>query len=47
MTDISKASFDNMQIHPEDEARTFYVGATRAIQNLYVVRPQTELFYEI
>ena len=47
MTDISKASFDNMHLHPEDEARTFYVGVTRAKENLFIVRPQTELFYDI
>jgi superfamily I DNA/RNA helicase len=47
ITDTSKASFQNAQIHPEDEARCYYVGATRAEHNLFVVRPQTELFYEI
>lgn len=47
MTDISKASFENMNNHPEDEHRTVYVGITRAKQNLFVVRPQTELFYDV
>lgn len=31
----------------EDENRVFYVGATRAKQNLYIVEPHGNFFYEI
>jgi superfamily I DNA/RNA helicase len=40
-TDMSHRTYLSMQKHPDDEARVFYVGATRARHHLHVVNPQT------
>jgi DNA helicase-2/ATP-dependent DNA helicase PcrA len=45
LSDVSSSCFKNIQTDPEGERRVFYVGATRARQNLYLVAPQTEKFY--
>lgn len=47
LTDMASRSYKYMQQYPDDEARVFYVGMTRAKQNLHLVQPQTNLFYEI
>lgn len=36
-TDISPAADEDMRINPDDMHRVFYVGVTRAKQNLYIV----------
>jgi len=36
-TDLSPAADNEMQINPDDMHRVFYVGVTRAKQNLYIV----------
>ncbi len=46
LTDMSHKTYDGYQKNPDDEARVFYVGATRAKQNLHVVLPQTQRFFE-
>jgi len=47
LTDMAARSYKYMQQYPDDETRVFYVGMTRAKQNLHLVQPQTNLFYEI
>jgi len=47
LTDMAARSYKYMQQWPDDEARVFYVGMTRAKQNLHLVQPKTNLFYEI
>jgi superfamily I DNA/RNA helicase len=34
-------------MNPDDEARVFYVGVTRAKENLYIMSPQTSLYYPL
>lgn len=47
LTDMAARSYKYMQQYPDDEARVFYVGMTRAKHNLHLIQPQTNLFYEI
>lgn len=47
LTDMAARSYKYMQQYPDDEARVFYVGMTRAKQNLHLIQPQTSLYYEI
>ncbi len=47
LTDMASRSYKYMQQYPDDEARVFYVGMTRARQNLHLIQPQTSLYYEI
>ena len=39
-TDISPAADEEMRRNPDDMHRVFYVGVTRAKENLYLVEPQ-------
>ncbi len=43
-TDISHKTYEAMQKNPDDEARVFYVGATRARKNLHIMTPQTNKY---
>ncbi len=45
--DVSYKAYAEMQQNPDDEARVFYVGVTRAKKNLYILTPQTRYFYEL
>lgn len=45
--DVSYKAFNEMQENPDDEARVFYVGVTRAKKNLYILTPQTRYYYEL
>lgn len=45
MTDISARTSTGMMHHPDDEHRVFFVGASRASQELVLVTPQTGTFY--
>ncbi len=47
MTDMTNRSFESMQLNAENEHRVFYVGATRARRNLYIVQPQSIRAYLI
>lgn len=47
MTDVSFQTHKNMQHSLDDEARVFYVGATRAKENLHIITPSTKMFFEI
>jgi len=39
LTDLSPSAESEMHINPDDMHRVFYVGVTRAKQNLYIVDP--------
>lgn len=41
LTDITTRVYKNYQANPDDENRVFYVGLTRAKENLYLIEPQT------
>jgi len=45
--DLSERTYRGYQAEPDDEARVFYVGATRARQTLYVVQPQSRYYYQL
>ena len=47
LTDLSRKAWTQMQVHENDELRTFYVGATRARESLHVIMPQTQYFFPI
>ena len=47
MTDMTSKSYDSMQLNADNEHRVFYVGATRARQNLHIIQPQTTRGYLI
>lgn len=40
-SDVSYRSYEEMQSNPDDEIRVFYVAATRAKKNLYIVEPKS------
>jgi DNA helicase-2/ATP-dependent DNA helicase PcrA len=45
--DMAQRTFREMDKYPEDEARVFYVAATRAKERLTIVAPQTRRAYDI
>ena len=45
MTDMSKRTYENYLFDPDDEYRVFYVGVTRAKQNLHLMFPQTMTYF--
>jgi len=45
MSDISFRTKEGMDQNPDAEHRVFYVGVTRARKNLFIIRPQTDLYY--
>jgi len=44
-TDMTARSYDAMDVDADNEHRVFYVGATRARNNLFIVQPQTDRGY--
>jgi superfamily I DNA/RNA helicase len=46
-TDVSNKTAREMWKKPDDETRVFYVGATRAINRLCVVEPQTPSYFAL
>ncbi len=46
LSDVAWKVYNNMQIHTDDEVRVFYVGVTRAKENLHIIQPQTNLNFE-
>lgn len=47
LTDMSARTYRGMQDNPDDEQRVFYVGATRAKKNLYIVQNKTINFFQM
>jgi hypothetical protein len=47
LTDISNRIYKSYQANPDDESRVFYVGLTRAKQNLFLIEPQTQKYFQI
>ncbi len=45
MSDISYRTWEGLETDPDQEHRVFYVGSTRAKENLFLVQPQTDLYY--
>lgn len=46
LTDMAARTFEEARRSPEDEARVWYVAATRARQELHIVAPSTKRYYE-
>ncbi len=47
LTDLSGKSFDQMLRNPDDEKRVQYVAITRAKENLHLVQPRTNMYFEL
>ena len=47
LCDMAKRTYLEYQNNPDDEARVWYVGVTRARQNLYIVYPRTPNHYPL
>jgi DNA helicase-2/ATP-dependent DNA helicase PcrA len=47
LTDLSHRTARSFRKAPDNEHRVFYVGATRALQALHVVEPQSDLYYSV
>ena len=47
LTDITTRVYKNYQENPDDENRVFYVGLTRAKENLYLIEPSTTRCFQI
>lgn len=45
MSDISKAVASQLDVDEDSEHRVFYVAVTRAKEHLYIIQPQTRLYY--
>lgn len=45
--DMSPNTFNAMKQHEDQEHRVWYVGLTRTKQNLYLLTPQTNYYYEL
>ena len=46
-SDMAQRTYKEFQQNPDDEARVWYVGITRARQNLYIVHPTTPNHYPL
>ena len=47
LTDISSRVYKSYQSNPDDESRVFYVGLTRAKENLFLIEPQTQKYFPL
>ena len=47
LTDIPTKTWNKHEKNPDDETRVFYVGLTRAKQNLHIVQPKTNKYFMI
>ena len=45
LTDIPAKTWKKYEKQPDDETRVFYVGLTRAKQNLHIVQPKTNKYF--
>ena len=46
-TDLKKIIYDSALKNPNPEHRLFFVGVTRAKENLYIMRPTSEYYYTV
>lgn len=47
MTDLTERTFQGLGVDPDNEARCFYVGVTRAKRALHIIQPQTRKGYQL
>lgn len=47
LTDMAAQSYKTYMKEPASEVRLFYTGVTRAKQNLYIMEPQTDMYFTI
>jgi superfamily I DNA/RNA helicase len=47
LTDLSRRIYDSYKDNPEDESRVFYVGLTRAKQNLFLIEPKSQRCFSL
>ena len=47
IVDQTKRTHDVFRKNPDDESRVFYVGVTRSKNNLWVIRPQSDMYFPI
>ena len=47
LPDMSKQTYNTMLANEDDEHRVFYVGATRARKNLYLMMPKSNFCYDL
>lgn len=47
LRDVANRTYNEMQQSPEDEARVWYVGVTRAREQVTIVAPQSNMHYEV
>ncbi len=46
-TDLTRQTYDGYLNDPDDEARVFYVGVTRAKESVTVVSPESNLWFQV
>ncbi|MDH5664721.1 MAG: ATP-dependent helicase [Nitrosopumilus sp.] len=47
LTDVARTSYNAMTYNADAEHRVFYVGITRAKQNLFIMQPQGNYYYDL
>ena len=47
LTDIPHRTWKSFEKNPDDDTRVFYVGLTRAKQNLHIVQPMTTKYFPL
>ena len=47
LTDIANSAWVEMRKNPEGENRTFYVAVTRTRENLHIVQPMTNKYFQV
>ena len=47
LTDLTQTTMNTYERNPDDENRLFYVGATRAKEELHVLLPQTTMHFKL
>ena len=46
-TDMARRTYNEMLKYPENEMRVFYVGVTRTRQNLHIITPRTNFYFNL
>ena len=47
ITDMSPKTYNGYQENQDDEARVFYVAATRTKKNLHIITPRTQRYFDL